>query len=117
LKVQSLKQGGTLIVDPNTSSPIAAVVSQKPATAMDALNFVADFQAKSERDFLASNDISSLKGLSPTQYEDILIKQYEKNQYSLTETLNMMLSANGLMLETPIPQLGPGIKMEDLFLY
>ena len=63
---------------------------------MDALNFVTDFQAKSERDFLATNDISALKGLSPTQYENILIKQYEKNQYSLAKTLNMMLSANGL---------------------
>ena len=79
------------------------LVLDQPATAFDALNFVADFQAKSERDFLTTNSVSDLEGLSPTQYEDILIQQYDKNQYSLRETLDMLLSSNALMLETPIP--------------
>lgn len=67
LKVKSLEMGGFLIpVHTPSGSAIAAVVQEKPATASDAISFVADFQNKSEKDFLAQHDVNSLKGLSPT---------------------------------------------------
>ena len=95
------------------TSAIAAVVREHPATVLDAINFVSDFQEKSERDFLAIHEKSALQGLSPLQYEDILIMQYERNQYSLEDTMNRLLSANGLMLET---QVLDGVTLEDLFI-
>lgn len=80
---------------------LKALLATPPATVGDALDFVADIQDKQEKEFLASGqDPTPLKSLSGNEFEDYLIGQYTRDYYTVDETLDLLLSPQGLLWDS-----------------
>jgi len=78
---------------PSGESHLLGVVREHPATAQDAIDFVADQQDQLEKEFLASKP---MKGATKATYEEILLRQYQREQIDLDEALRWLLSPNAL---------------------
>ena len=106
LKLRAASEPETLEVIPvsySYDSPLdiaptmKAMLAAPPATVEDALDFVVDIQDKQEAEFLASgSDTTPLRSMRPNQFEDYLLMQYSNDYYHMDETLNSLLSAQGL---------------------